>query len=158
MQGRSGRVEGLVYRLLSSLPPQLGCYFRGSRGLFTPQRCGFEVGGTPYAIAQFSPDRSWEASSAILCPGGASKAVGDDQGADLFHFIQEEANAQGSPGQQSHRNLVAKLGLEFMSPIPAACNPPIWDLHNWRCDFIQFTPFSPLILSGIPCHRATGKD
>lgn len=87
-----------MYRFLSSLPHQLGCYFGGSRGLFTPQRCGFEVGGTPYAIAQFSPDPSWEASSVaapILCPGGASKAVGDDQGADLFHFTQEEASAQG---------------------------------------------------------------
>lgn len=145
-----------MYRLLSSLPPQLGCYFGGSRGLFTPQRSGFEVGGTPYAIAQFSSD-PWEASTVaapILRPGGASKAVGDDQGSDLFSFHTGRSQCPGA----TSTTITQKLGCKIRTRIHvsnASCMQYSCLGPSQLALRFQLPPFSPDTLrnSEPSCHR-----
>lgn len=66
---------------------------------------------------------SWEASSVavlILCPGGASKAVGDDQRSGLFSFHTGRSQYPEGTRTTITQKLVAKSGLEFMSAVPAA--------------------------------------
>lgn len=73
----------------------------------------------------------------ILCPGGASKAVGDDQGSGLSSFHTGRSQCP----EVTRTTITQKLGCKVRTRIHvsnASCvNAPAWGLHNWHACSVQ---------------------